>query len=286
MRSHVRWRPRRLNFSQNDLVGFWALSYFNPTTVLIWCNRTRAQPVQLHFALFRGSKGFVLKPPEMCGVQQQLLPDSDACERGSLWRGRMASSCRRTSESLRSMDTSERLAISYRDDAGRGTSSARSVNAVNVDQRRGQDEKDDKEFWPPPRATLHSTMIDVLSLHTLPKVKLLLLVEARLVIDIDSGWGLRTSVWLTVRLTSSSQRREKRPSLRGACHAHHPELSGTSAPPDNLEPSSPSIACSLHPLGGTMRHETLNLSRKCRDLLNYLCLHTACGSTFGRLQRS
>lgn len=49
------------------------------------------------------------------------------------------------------------------------------------------------------------------------------------------------------------QRRERRPRFDGsrlACHAFHPELSGTPAPPDDLDPSTPSLTVALHPIGG------------------------------------
>jgi hypothetical protein len=49
------------------------------------------------------------------------------------------------------------------------------------------------------------------------------------------------------------QRGERRPQYsgsRGACHAHVPELSGTAAPPDSSDPSSPALVFSLHPIGG------------------------------------
>jgi len=72
-------------------------------------------------------------------------------------------------------------------------------------------------YWPPPRGKLHRTTISLLSLHCLPK------------------------------------RKERRPCYDGsrrACHGFLPELSGTSAPADNLETSSPQISLSLHPIGG------------------------------------
>ena len=49
------------------------------------------------------------------------------------------------------------------------------------------------------------------------------------------------------------QRGERRPKFhgsRGAAHKFHPELSGTPAPPDDLDPSTPSLTVALHPIGG------------------------------------
>jgi len=80
-----------------------------------------------------------------------------------------------------------------------------------------QQMRDDGEAWPTLRETLHRTTIDILSLCSLPKIH------------------------------------ERRPLLTGrraACHDHVPELSGTGAPPDGLEPCSPCIGVSLHPIGG------------------------------------
>ena len=54
-------------------------------------------------------------------------------------------------------------------------------------------------------------------------------------------------------LAASHQRGERRPSLEGSrrnCHAYRPELSGTAAPPSSVEPSSPAITVSMHPIGG------------------------------------
>lgn len=71
--------------------------------------------------------------------------------------------------------------------------------------------------WPPSRKRLFCATIRVLSLHTCPK------------------------------------RGERRPRLHGrrlACHRYHPELSGSPAPPNNADPSSPAVTLSIHPIGG------------------------------------
>ena len=73
-------------------------------------------PVQLHFALFRGSGGYVLKPPEMRSALQDATPSRS----GDEWRRNQSADA----------------------------------------------------YWPPPRATLHRTTIEILSLHHLPAVRL------------------------------------------------------------------------------------------------------------------
>jgi len=116
--------------------------------------------VQLHFALFNGSGGYIAKPSDMQGH-------------------------------------------AFEEERSR---------------RNGDDDFRWRDaYWPPPRGKLHRTTISLLSLHCLPK------------------------------------RKERRPCYDGsrrACHGFLPELSGTSAPADNLETSSPQISLSLHPIGG------------------------------------
>eukprot|EP00966_Prymnesium_polylepis_P225980 5227033-Prymnesium_polylepis.2 len=69
-------------------------------------------------------------------------------------------------------------------------------------------------YWPPPCEHLHRATLSLLSLHLLPK---------------------------------RSEARPKYDGRHGGCHRYHPELSGAPTPPDNLEPSSPTITVSLHP---------------------------------------
>jgi len=113
--------------------------------------------VQLHFALFNGSGGFVLKPAEMCAATQ------------------------RTEDSTRS------------------------------------EKAEAEDFWPPAREWLHRTTITLMSLHNLPK---------------------------------RGERRPRYDGRRAACHGYHSELSGTSAPPNRSDASSPALHLSLHPIGG------------------------------------
>jgi len=117
--------------------------------------------VQLHWALFNGSDGYVLKPREMRGA---LSPEVDD-----------------------------------------GT--------VLLPHRTPE-----LFDWPPTRDKLHRATIEVLSLHNLPK------------------------------------RSERRPRYDGRHAASHKylcsELSGTHAPPDRRDASSPALVISLHPIGG------------------------------------
>ena len=89
-------------------------------------------PVQLHFALFNGSSGYVLKPPEM-------RPKPSAA-------------------------TAYGAPPSPHDSDGR-TEASRDDSVV-----AGVEGADEDSYWPPPREVLHRTTIQVLSLHHLPKV--------------------------------------------------------------------------------------------------------------------
>jgi len=143
-------------------------------------------PVQLHFALFNGSPGFVLKPQEMRASSQNAPAKTDA-----------------------------------------GPSSASATPAMSIDSPgkessdRAREPKpevcDNDAYWPPPREDLQCTIVDVLSLHNLCK---------------------------------RGEMRPKLDGIRGACHQYHPELSGAAIPPNNLDPSLPSVTLSVHPIGG------------------------------------
>jgi len=129
-------------------------------------------PVQLHFALFKGSGGYVLKPDEM-----RLLPESPA----------------------------------------RGDSEDNANGHDNRDLADQESSWQSESFWPRARPKLRRTTIEIVSLHNLPK---------------------------------RGERRPKYIGSRGACHHFVPELSGAPLPPDNLDPSSPTVSVSLHPIGG------------------------------------
>jgi len=85
------------------------------------------------------------------------------------------------------------------------------------DEHVSQQEQNGDIYWPLACPRLHRTTLRVASLHNLPK---------------------------------RGERRPQYSGSRGACHAHVPELSGTAAPPDSSDPSSPALVFSLHPIGG------------------------------------
>jgi len=76
---------------------------------------------------------------------------------------------------------------------------------------------DSDALWPPAHSRLHRASVEIVSLHNLPK---------------------------------RGERRPRYAGSRSACHDYHVELSGEVAPPDDLEPSWPSVQISLHPIGG------------------------------------
>ena len=102
--------------------------------------------VQLHFALFRGSSGFVLKPSEMrfaARVDPSLgsaTSDISACHSDSFVL----------------------------------TSSVSNLCAHSSSSNDGQQRAEADEYWPPPHDMLHRTTILILSLHNCPKVRALL----------------------------------------------------------------------------------------------------------------
>jgi len=106
-------------------------------------------PVQLHYALFKGSGGYVLKPAEM--RVEQLGEQEDAVR------------------------------------------------------------------WPPARVKLHHATIHVLSLHNLPK---------------------------------RGEQRPRYSGSRGACHQYARQLSGSFAPPNGQDLSSPGLQMAVHSIGG------------------------------------
>eukprot|EP00966_Prymnesium_polylepis_P152132 3514225-Prymnesium_polylepis.2 len=60
-------------------------------------------------------------------------------------------------------------------------------------------------------------------------------------------------------VVDTAQLGERRPRFAGRhaeCHKFVPELSGSSAPTNNVEPSSPRLHISLHPIGGVLQDGT------------------------------
>mmetsp|Transcript_9588 Transcript_9588/g.28380 ORF Transcript_9588/g.28380 Transcript_9588/m.28380 type:complete len:621 (-) Transcript_9588:554-2416(-) len=143
-------------------------------------------PIQLHFALFNGSPGFILKPLEMRDAPEAALSSSIPEPRtpvGPIARW-----------------ASERISLERPSTPG---------HVAEQETRT--------DYWPPSREHLHCASIRLCSLHGLPK------------------------------------RGEQRPSLvgcRARAHSYHPELSGTSAPPNSLEPTTLAVSLALHPIGG------------------------------------
>ena len=93
--------------------------------------------VELHFALFNGSSGFVLKPSGMRFERHQVFSAGESTEK--------MSACGASSSSMII--------------GGRRSS-------LSTDGPRHYDD----DYWPPPRDLLHSISLDIVSLHNLPKV--------------------------------------------------------------------------------------------------------------------
>jgi len=167
--------------------------------------------LQVDFALFKGSGGFVLKPPEMLretldveARQSAIVPKVEPRRRSR----RSTLGCGRWGSSVAPRMKGWPLVRSQLSNIVQ-TSRAAIGDDVQYESR--------EDFWPPPRDMLTRTTIQFLSLHSTPK------------------------------------RTEQRPRFcgsRGKCHAYAAQLSGTFAPPDKRELSSPSLKLSLHPLGG------------------------------------
>jgi hypothetical protein len=135
-------------------------------------------PVQLHFALFNASTGYVLKPVEMRHAAEDVSSRSSLCVVGApcltkkgqvsphegkeLLRPRLMSQTSLRAELLNSELDERRCKGEARRKRGSSIS----------DSNEGETRKEDV-FWPPPRDRLHRASIEVLSLHNLPKVCLL-----------------------------------------------------------------------------------------------------------------
>ena len=94
-------------------------------------------PVQLHFALFNSSSGYIIKPPEMrAGDEDGDDPLTPRSAQLQLERRRLGSDIDESTYEVR-----ERASGLKRDD-----------------------------YWPPPREWLHRTTVKILNLSCLPKV--------------------------------------------------------------------------------------------------------------------
>eukprot|EP00966_Prymnesium_polylepis_P053485 1236752-Prymnesium_polylepis.1 len=98
-------------------------------------------PVQLHFALFNSSEGFVLKPLEMRSEPAENSSPVAPQAEGKGWNP-----VQRTVSS----------------EMGTRPSELTRVSSVLVDN--------DDMYWPPPRDRLYHTAIELISLHNSPKV--------------------------------------------------------------------------------------------------------------------
>eukprot|EP00966_Prymnesium_polylepis_P309381 7149015-Prymnesium_polylepis.1 len=156
--------------------------------------------VQLHFALFNGHGGFVLKPTEMRGV-----PLSNPSSSG--------------------------LSI-------------------------GESDEDEGQLgWPPPRKFMQRVTLHVISLHNLPKV-CCCCARPHIARAQNNPFPQHTVVFGGQQWYlwwPCLQRGESRPCYSGsrhACHAYHPELSGSIKPPNSAASSRPRLTVQLHPIGG------------------------------------
>jgi len=188
---------------------------------------------QLHFALFAGSGGYVLKPREMQHLHGSLGSKRSSSERFFSLRAdsdvQVASLSNVGSSSVSVIDSgalrsSSLPSIECRASVEEGVSKATKDEAKMGhpdDVPQGGDEgvlaRASDEYWPPPRQKLYCYTLDVLSLHLLPKC---------------------------------GEQRPRYDGSRSATHKYAPELSGTSAPPNDRPPSSPRLNISLHPVGG------------------------------------
>jgi len=199
-----------LNFSDNDLA------------------------VQLHFALFNGSGSFVLKPLEM----RPVLPQQTKSAQSQRESHEPTSSCRRatrmsssgvssstvgSSSTLLSAHEPQDAIGSHERKTPRLFSSASGSSRTLLSARESHDAlrahtpRNEHDYWPPPRETLRCVVVELVSLHLLPK------------------------------------RGERRPQYcgrRSGSHKYHPELSGAAAPPDDSDPSNVQLSVVLHPIGG------------------------------------
>jgi hypothetical protein len=107
--------------------------------------------VQLHFALFQGSDGYVLKPEDMRFIKDHsFVRDRET---------RNSCSTSGTDEERISLRRSNRTGAEP--ESNRRTSKSSDASVMTAE---------DDFFWPPPRERLHRTSIELLSLHNLPKV--------------------------------------------------------------------------------------------------------------------
>ena len=126
--------------------------------------------LQLHFALFNGSQGCVLKP---LGMRDMPMVPADKATTSPSSRG----SCLNESPSsgtLRKKSTDSNLRRGTEQIRGWSIEQLRAKGHHSTEQIRDAEEvpqQDVDTFWPPPCHTLQRTTLECLSLHHLPKVR-------------------------------------------------------------------------------------------------------------------
>ena len=138
--------------------------------------------LKMHFALFKSSEGFILKPEEMrISSPDPRLELWEAVKSGGVEMVRdsgttpvsAGSTSANLSSSARAGDEFNRFQRAEGDE-GRQTSPSedegrQTVSSVTDDEQRRSMLHGDS-YWPPPRERLQLTSIQLLSLHNLPKV--------------------------------------------------------------------------------------------------------------------
>ena len=197
--------------------------------------------LQLHFTLFSGSEGFLLKPSEMLRIAPE---DNAVCGSGvsapqKMRHNKQGSKWRIVREEVSTLVMLGRGGLAIREAA----------------------------CWPPLREEVHVASITIVSLHNFPKVR------GALTHALEALYRVCTANCLAMRVSRgqlmaspstrgsrfaihspSKQRGECRPRFdgsRGECHQYAPELSGAFAPPNKRDQSYPTIRLSMHAVGGT-----------------------------------
>eukprot|EP00966_Prymnesium_polylepis_P232839 5385042-Prymnesium_polylepis.2 len=97
-------------------------------------------------------------------------------------------------------------------------------------------------YWPPPREQLRRTTVRTLSLHQLPKVSACK--------SYPACHCIRISRILIPVCTQHGEHRPNYSGSRSECHKYAQELSGSFAPPNKREASSPQVRWTIHAIGG------------------------------------
>jgi len=236
---------------------------------------------QLHFALFNGSRGYVLKPLEMRNALVERRGSTKPSTPGHSAQGGLAKvvagllrAKSRCGAGVFAGDASKEL-------LGKGSAKAarplltpsRDHSQVEEGSRTSGEQAATSSVLPRERRLSFSPAVLAKEQRSASKE------------NVGSGWAFlkgrtldsnaepdaaesessqthcwplpcetlhRTSIEM-LSLHNLPKRSEQRPRFegsRGACHTFHPELSGKIVPPDNLDPTCPALTVSLHPIGG------------------------------------